>query len=306
MQGLAVVHALPLTIVLQRMKSLGCDEARCCAGGVAAEQQAQLMAMMAAGMHRAASATPPPMSHTPPLPAHTPPVPTGTPGPSGPAMQALAANAAALAAAAAGQNGFGSMHPAGMNGGMLGSMEYQAAYQVRRAALGDLCLRPSAMCSATYSGIGLACKDLERGTIWVCCLPQAAYQAALTQQAAAAQSLLMQQQGGGPYGHMGGAPPPGPFPGSHDALAAHVAAQLSMTPGYFNNPNINAAAAAAAAAAVQNLMGAPSVCAVALLCPSVHCIGCTCSGTVHAWGACCLEVHGVHEHSAECIRQQRA
>lgn len=98
------------------------------------EQQAQLMAMMAAGM-RPTSATPPPMSHTPPLPAHTPPVPPGTPGPPGPAMQALAANAAALAAAAAGQNGFGAMHPAGMNGGMLGSMEYQAAYQVHSPAL---------------------------------------------------------------------------------------------------------------------------------------------------------------------------
>lgn len=46
-------------------------------------------------------------------------------------LQALAANAAALAAAAAGQNGFGGLN----SGGMLNSMEYQAAYQVGLPAL---------------------------------------------------------------------------------------------------------------------------------------------------------------------------
>lgn len=84
---------------------------------------------------------------------------------------------------------------------------------------------------------------------------QAAYQAALTQQAAAAQTLLMQQQGGAPFAALQQAQLVG---GYSDALAAQVAAQLSLTPGYFNNPNINAAAAAAAAAAVQNLMGEPA------------------------------------------------
>ena len=79
---------------------------------------------------------------------------------------------------------------------------------------------------------------------------QAAYQAALTQQAAAAQQLLLQQQGSQYI------PPPPNFGhgGYNEALAAQVAAQLSLTPGYFNNSNINAAAAAAAAAAVQNIM----------------------------------------------------
>ena len=79
---------------------------------------------------------------------------------------------------------------------------------------------------------------------------QAAYQAALTQQAAAAQQLLLQQQGSQYI-------PPAPnfgHGGYNEALAAQVAAQLSLTPGYFNNSNINAAAAAAAAAAVQNIM----------------------------------------------------
>ena len=79
---------------------------------------------------------------------------------------------------------------------------------------------------------------------------QAAYQAALTQQAAAAQQLLLQQQGSQYI-------PPSPnfgHGGYNEALAAQVAAQLSLTPGYFNNSNINAAAAAAAAAAVQNIM----------------------------------------------------
>ena len=84
-------------------------------------------------------------------------------------------------------------------------------------------------------------------------VPQAAYQAALTQQAAAAQQLLLQQQGTSQY-----MPPPPPpnfgHGGYSEALAAQVAAQLSLTPNYFNNPNINAAAAAAAAAAVQNIM----------------------------------------------------
>lgn len=47
--------------------------------------------------------------------------------PACPFLQALAANAAALAAAAAGQNGYGGLN----SGGMLNSMEYQAAYQVR-------------------------------------------------------------------------------------------------------------------------------------------------------------------------------
>ena len=81
-------------------------------------------------------------------------------------------------------------------------------------------------------------------------LLQAAYQAALTQQAAAAQQLLLQQQGSQYI------PPPPNFGhgGYNEALAAQVAAQLSLTPGYFNNSNINAAAAAAAAAAVQNIM----------------------------------------------------
>ena len=84
-------------------------------------------------------------------------------------------------------------------------------------------------------------------------MPQAAYQAALTQQAAAAQQLLMQQQGTSQY-----MPPPPPpnfgHGGYSEALAAQVAAQLSLAPNYFNNSNINAAAAAAAAAAVQNIM----------------------------------------------------
>ena len=84
-------------------------------------------------------------------------------------------------------------------------------------------------------------------------VPQAAYQAALTQQAAAAQQLLLQQQGSAQYMP----PPPAPnfgHGGYSEALAAQVAAQLSLTPNYFNNSNINAAAAAAAAAAVQNIM----------------------------------------------------
>ena len=84
-------------------------------------------------------------------------------------------------------------------------------------------------------------------------VPQAAYQAALTQQAAAAQQLLLQQQGTSQY-----MPPPPPpnfgHGGYSEALAAQVAAQLSLAPNYFNNSNINAAAAAAAAAAVQNIM----------------------------------------------------
>jgi hypothetical protein len=269
-QQLAVQHAGALARTLpavgparthlkpQRQARMLRATACCCAGG-AVDQQAQLMAMMAAGM-RPASATPPPLSHTPPLPAHTPPVPPGTPGAPGQAMQALAANAAALAAAAAGQNGFGAMHPAGMNGGMLGSLEYQAAYQVphtRSCTSVSGCWKYLHRASSG-SHAGFPCSG-SPGMM----LAQAAYQAALTQQAAAAQSLLMQQGGGPPYGgvpagphhhhHMGA--PPGAFPGGHDALAAHVAAQLSMTPGYFNNPNINAAAAAAAAAAVQNLMG---------------------------------------------------
>jgi hypothetical protein len=84
-------------------------------------------------------------------------------------------------------------------------------------------------------------------------LPQAAYQAALTQQAAAAQSMLMQQQGNASLAALQQAQMAGNY---SEALAAQVAAQLSLTPGYFNNSNINAAAAAAAAAAVQNLMGA--------------------------------------------------
>lgn len=64
----------------------------------------------------------------------------------------------------------------------------------------------------------------------------------------------MQQQGGAPFAALQQAQLVG---GYSDALAAQVAAQLSLTPGYFNNTNINAAAAAAAAAAVQNLMGEP-------------------------------------------------
>ncbi|EIE25983.1 hypothetical protein COCSUDRAFT_64928 [Coccomyxa subellipsoidea C-169] len=84
------------------------------------DQQAQLMAIMAAAGGLRPNSTPPPMTHTPPLPSQTPPVPSGTPG-----AVSLAANAAALAAAAAGQNGF----QGGMNGGLLGSLEYQAAYQ---------------------------------------------------------------------------------------------------------------------------------------------------------------------------------
>lgn len=82
---------------------------------------------------------------------------------------------------------------------------------------------------------------------------QAAYQAALTQQAAVAQSMLMQQQGGAQLAALQQAQLAGNY---SEALAAQVAAQLSLTPGYFNNSNINAAAAAAAAAAVQNLLGA--------------------------------------------------
>lgn len=83
---------------------------------------------------------------------------------------------------------------------------------------------------------------------------QAAYQAALTQQAAAAQSMLMQQQGNASLAALQQAQLAGNY---SEALAAQVAAQLSLTPGYFNNSNINAAAAAAAAAAVQNLLGVP-------------------------------------------------
>jgi hypothetical protein len=95
---------------------------------------------------------------------------------------------------------------------------------------------------------------------------QAAYQAALTQQAAAAQTLLMQQQGGAPFAALQQAQLVG---GYSDALAAQVAAQLSLTPGYFNNSNINAAAAAAAAAAVQNIMGEP--CSYSYgSCPGTH------------------------------------
>ncbi len=76
----------------------------------------------------------------------------------------------------------------------------------------------------------------------------------MTQQAAAAQQVLLQQQGGGQY-----IPPPPPKFGHSaysDALAAQVAAQMSLTPGFYNSQNINAAAAAAAAAAVQNIMSA--------------------------------------------------
>jgi hypothetical protein len=84
------------------------------------------MAIMVAAGGLRPNSTPPPMTHTPPLPSHTPPVPSGTPG-----AVSLAANAAALAAAAAGQNGF----QGAMNGGLLGSLEYQAAYQARTPTL---------------------------------------------------------------------------------------------------------------------------------------------------------------------------
>lgn len=124
---------------------------------------------------------------------------------------------------------------------------------------------------------------------WECICPglsfQAAYQAALTQQAAAAQQLLLQQQGTPQY-HL---PPPNfGHGGYNEALAAQVAAQLSMTPGYFNNQNINAAAAAAAAAAVQNIMSEPS--SASLLdavqrCPK-RCMGCRQSCSSPFLGPC--------------------
>lgn len=95
----------------------------------AGDQQAQLMALVAAAGGLRPNSTPPPLAHTPPLPSQTPPVPTGTPGPS-PAAVSLAANAAALAAAAAGQNGF-NVHSGAGNNALLGSLEYQAAYQAR-------------------------------------------------------------------------------------------------------------------------------------------------------------------------------
>lgn len=89
------------------------------------------MALVAAAGNLNARDTPPPMVPTPPIPSQTPPVQAGTPGPPSAAVsaQALAANAAALAAAAANQNGFAQVHPGGVNGGVLGSLEYQAAYQ---------------------------------------------------------------------------------------------------------------------------------------------------------------------------------
>jgi hypothetical protein len=126
---------------LLRTRSVGCGEARTaqqapctwCSG----EQQAQLMALVAAaGGLKQSRDTPPPMVPTPPIPSQTPPVPAGTPvpGPSSAAVsaQALAVNAAALAAAAAGQNGFPPVHA---NGGVLGSIEYQAAYQASSCGL---------------------------------------------------------------------------------------------------------------------------------------------------------------------------
>jgi hypothetical protein len=89
------------------------------------------MALVAAAGGLGQSHTPPPMVPTPPIPSQTPPVQGGTPGPPpNVSAQTLAANAAALAAAAAGQNGFAPVHAGGVNGGVLGSLEYQAAYQV--------------------------------------------------------------------------------------------------------------------------------------------------------------------------------
>lgn len=109
-------------------------------------------------------------------------------------------------------------------------------------------------CSALTDGEFLLSHPVEYAKSYDLLSEQAAYQAALTQQAAAAQQLLLQQQGGGQY-----IPPPPPKFGHgaySDALAAQVAAQMSLTPGFYNNQNINAAAAAAAAAAVQNIMSA--------------------------------------------------
>jgi len=78
-------------------------------------------------------------------------------------------------------------------------------------------------------------------------------QAALAQQQAATQSMLIQQGQGHLAPHLAGQ-----YAGQHSQVAAQVAAQLAVNPGYFANPNINAAAAAAAAAAVQNMMGEAS------------------------------------------------
>lgn len=62
--------------------------------------------------------------------------------------------------------------------------------------------------------------------------------------------MLIQQGQGHLAPHLAGQ-----YAGQHSQVAAQVAAQLAVNPGYFANPNINAAAAAAAAAAVQNMMG---------------------------------------------------
>ncbi len=257
---------------------------KCCAG----DQQAQLMALMAAAGGMRPNSTPPPMTHTPPLPSQTPPLPSGTPNPG---AVSIAANAAALAAAAAGPNGF----QGAMNGGLLGSLEYQAAYQVSMRLLSILhgiqsrCIILSSVADVVQdtwisfartkmSAIRvpgprtgapmvqeLRHKATDASRPWDdndgrSLMVQAAYQAALTQQAAAAQSMLMQQQGNASLAALQQAQLAGNY---SEALAAQVAAQLSLTPGYFNNSNINAAAAAAAAAAVQNLLGAP-----VNLCPS--------------------------------------
>ena len=124
--------------------------------------------LFSGALARAASATPPPHSHTPPLPPHTPPVQGASPGAPPGHAQALAANAAAMAAAAASGMGLppAGMHPGGggMNGGVVNTLEYQAAYQARpRSAAGALssvraCCRAcewrqvcNATCSSSFS-----------------------------------------------------------------------------------------------------------------------------------------------------------
>ena len=216
---------------------------------------------------------------------------------------------------------------------MLNSIEYQAAYQVQasghtrfglsckhapiclfwwahkarqviehcqhcKSHLTPLCLLlPLCFLVTLQSGL-----PVEQPCIWL----QAAYQAALTQQAAAAQQLLLQQQGSQYI-----PPPPNFGHGAYsEALAAQVAAQLSLTPGYFNNQNINAAAAAAAAAAVQNIMSEHShqnykelcmpIIILSVACPSVL-LG-TLFGLLHSQSLGCYNTCKGHRGQRHCMQ----
>ena len=125
--------------------------------------------LLSGALARAASATPPPHSHTPPLPPHTPPVQGASPGAPPGHAQALAANAAAMAAAAASGMGLppAGMHPGGggMNGGVVNTLEYQAAYQARPRLRGRCLSLVKARSSAWPAAPGCATPLSVRGEL---------------------------------------------------------------------------------------------------------------------------------------------